>query len=98
MFQVITKEDYELFKETSRGQAIYFVPDDKLVTANIPDHIRQELLDYVREHQEYWPDDECCYVVDFEWRTAIMLTKVETPFLIFMATMSPDDPRLTPQK
>lgn len=98
MFQVITEEDYGDFKETSRGQAIYFVPDDKIVTANVPDYIRPELLDYVREHQEYWSDDECCYVVDFEWRTAIMLTKVKTPFLIFMATLSPDKPKSIPQE
>ena len=98
MFQVITEEEYSDFKKTNRGQAIYFVPDDKIVVANVPDHIRSELLDYAREHQEYWSDDEYCYVIDFEWRTAIMLTKVKLPFLIFIAVLSPDKPKSTPQE
>ena len=98
MFQVITEEEYESFKPKNRGQAIYFVPDDKLVTANIPDTLRKKVLEYAREHHEYLSDDEQCYIASFDWFTAIMLTKVEIPFLIFMATMSPDKPKSSPQK
>lgn len=98
MLQVITEEEYEGFKPENRGQAIYFVPDDKLVTANISDTLRTKVLEYAREHHEYLADDEQCYIASFDWYTAVMLIKVTDPFLIFMATMSPDKPNPSPQK
>ena len=94
MYQVITEEKYDEFGISDRYQAMYFTVDDKLVSVGVLENMRQELLDYVREHADDWSEDECYYILDMNRFKAIMITKITAPFFDFMATMTPDNPRV----
>lgn len=88
MFQIITEEEYE--QESDRAQAIYFAVDEQLVCSDVPVSMQKELLEYSKEHAPDWNSDTLYYILDINTLKAVMLTKIDIPFMIFMATMAPD--------
>lgn len=90
MFQLITEEKYDAESSEHKGVAIYFATDERLFCENVPKEVQHIFLDYLKEHVDSLQENTCYYILDMQTLYSIVFTIINTPFMVFMATLSPD--------
>lgn len=90
MFQLITEENYDATSSEHKGACIYFATDEQLLCNNIPKGIQTNLLNYIKEHAGLFDNGVCYYILDMDSMHSVVFTIDPTPFMMFMATLSPD--------
>ena len=87
-FVYVNESDYD--EAFYKAQAIYFIEDMQLLCQGIPNDNQKDIRDFCKKNTEKFEENSCYYLNIPEINLTVLLATTSTPFLLFMATLSPE--------